>query len=92
VSASRRLSQCKLTDASLTAFGSTATDLQRPRNVRFYSESDRIAVPHYVTLRAITGREQMQQQVCLGVDYSITSSAKMWSIGGIGTPNASAVL
>jgi hypothetical protein len=60
-------------------------------DVRFVPESGQIADVWAGPLCAITGREQAQQRVCLGVDYSITSSARASSIGGISRPSPFAV-
>jgi hypothetical protein len=42
--------------------------------------------------RAITGREQVQQRACLGINYSITSSAVASRVAGMIRLSALAVL
>jgi len=50
--------------------------LQPPRHIPTLPKSRRPADIRAPPLGATTGREQAQQWVCLGVNYSITSSAR----------------
>jgi hypothetical protein len=75
-------------NAAYVGYGSFTSFKRCARYVRSSPKSGDKADIAGLRIRAITGREQMQQSQC----YSITSSARASSVGGTSRPSVFAVL